>query len=75
MFKLIIKTPDTVSVPPLSDEGDNFQFQILKRGGGRGGREKSEYLRGLKEFLPWIFALGGLIMFLVRKRLKNKIWL
>ena len=67
-----------LSTPPTPD---NFQSQILKM--ERGGSEKNEcleFLKGLKEFLPWIFAWGqggggGLNMFLVKKRLENKICL
>ena len=67
------------SISPLHPPfcwGDNFQSQILKM--ERGGSEKNEcleFLKGLKEFLPWIFAWGGLNMFLVKKRLENKICL
>ena len=35
---------------------DNFQSQILKRGGD----QKNECLGGLKEFLQWLFAWGAM---------------
>ena len=45
----------TVSAPLPFCWGDNFQSQILKRG----GLAKNECLGGLKEFLAWIFAWGA----------------
>ena len=53
----------TVSALPLSAEGDNFQSQILQRRGSG----KNECLRGLKEFLPWIFVWGAYYCFLSKK--------
>ena len=57
---------------PLSAGGGGLSVQILKRG----NQKKNESLGGLKEFLPWTFAWGGLTMFLVKKQtFKNKICL
>ena len=52
---------------PLFLVGDNFQSQILKWG----DQKKNEFLGGggLKAFLPWIFALGGLLCLLSKKKL------
>ena len=45
---------------PLSVGDDSFQSQIFKTG----DQEKNECLEWLKEFLPWIFAWGGVLCFL-----------
>ena len=68
-------TRHSISPPLLSDEGDNFQFQVSKRGEGSGkkwipggGGDLKSSCHG---YLPWGGGRGGLIIFLVRKTLKN----
>ena len=61
----------TVSAP-LSVGGTTFSPKFSKE---EDQKKKKDCLEEHNEFLPWIFARGTFTMFLVKTRLKNKIWL
>ena len=66
---LILRTDEKINLDSSLQmcQGDNFQFHILKWGGGEGGEgSEKKCLGGLKEFLLWIIAWGS-PMFLVKK--------
>ena len=63
-MELVTSHSYSISPPPFC-WGDNFQSQILKRG----GLAKNECLGGLKEFLAWIFAWRAYILFFSPKKL------